>query len=57
MGHKLDVGFLAARVKMEIVITNSNPVRCKTNELTRQNTRLVDTEKIFAQGLFWELMN
>ena len=45
MGHKLAEGFLAAYLKMEIVIANSNFVRCKTNELIRQNTRLVGIER------------
>lgn len=35
MGHQLAVGFLAAHVKMEIVIANSSSVRCKTNELSK----------------------
>lgn len=56
MGHKLAEGFLAAYLKMEIVIANSNFVRCKTNELIRQNTRLVGIEKIFAQSLFWDFI-
>lgn len=57
MGHQLAVGFLAAHVKMEIVIANSSSVRCKTNELIKQNTRLVGIEKIFVGSLFWEFIN
>lgn len=56
MGHKLAEGFLAAFLKMEIVIANSNSVRRKRNELIRQNTRLVGIEKIFAQSFFWNFI-